>query len=76
MPTVTVATDAFLDLFKLEAQQRGLPELPYIVVPHPLGGIRPELVEGKARAAADDLMRALLGRSGTSGTGGTNGASS
>ena len=56
-----VATTAFEDLVRLEAQQRGLADLPYIVVPHPLGGIRPPAVEEKARAALDDLVDALMG---------------
>ena len=54
-------TDAFEGLFKLEAEQRGAPELPYIVIPHPLGGIQPEAVQEKAREATPDLRAALLG---------------
>ena len=53
-------TDAFEGLFKLEAEQRGAPELPYIVIPHPLGGIQPEAVQEKAREATPDLRAALL----------------
>ena len=58
-----VATTAFEDLVRLEAEQRGLPDLPYIAVPHPLGGIRPPAVEEKARASIDDLVEALMGGS-------------
>ncbi|MCY3883043.1 MAG: hypothetical protein OXG61_13115 [Chloroflexi bacterium] len=54
-------TDAFEGLFKLEAEQRGAPELPYIVIPHPLGGIQPDAVEEKAREATSALRAALLG---------------
>lgn len=54
-------TDAFEGLFKLEAEQRGAPELPYIVIPHPLGGIQPDAVEEKAREATAALRAALLG---------------
>ncbi len=59
---MTIATDAFEDLLKLEAEQRGMPDLAYIVIPHPLGGIKPEEVRLKASAAVDELERALLGR--------------
>lgn len=59
---MTVATDAFEDLLRLEAEQRGMSDLAYIVVPHPLGGIKPAEVRVKASAAVDDLERALLGR--------------
>jgi hypothetical protein len=59
---VTIATDAFEDLLKLEAEQRGMADLTYLVVPHPLGGIRPAKVHEKAAAAVDGLAAALLGR--------------
>lgn len=45
----------------MEAEQRGAPALPYIVIPHPLGGIQPVAVQEKARQAAPDLHAALLG---------------
>ncbi|MCY3505506.1 MAG: hypothetical protein OXH41_05020 [Chloroflexi bacterium] len=54
-------TDAFEGLFKLEAEQRGAPELPYIVIPHPLGGIQPDAVQEKALEATAALHAALLG---------------
>jgi hypothetical protein len=59
---VTIATDAFEDLLKLEAEQRGMPDLVYLVIGHPLGGIRPDAVRAKAAAAVDDLEARLLGR--------------
>ncbi len=59
---MTVATDAFEDLLKLEAEQRGLAGLAYLVVPHPLGGIKPPLVREKARNALESFEAALLGR--------------
>ncbi|MFN0094422.1 MAG: hypothetical protein ACKVVT_06550 [Dehalococcoidia bacterium] len=52
-------TDAFEDLFHLEAEQRGLPGLPYVVVPHPLGGIRGPAVREKALAAVSAVIDAL-----------------
>lgn len=61
MPTVTVVTDAFLDLFRLEAEQRGAPGLSRVVIPHPLGGIQPGAVLERAREAVPALRDALLG---------------
>ena len=55
-------TDAFIDLFALEAEQRGMPALPHVVIPHPLGGIHDDSVVAKAHAVRDDLAAALLGR--------------
>lgn len=61
---MTVGTSAFTDLLQLEAEQRGLPELERLIVPHPLGGLRPERVRDRV---ADDIVTkleaALLGRS-------------
>ncbi|MFN0147693.1 MAG: hypothetical protein ACKVT1_14390 [Dehalococcoidia bacterium] len=56
---MTIVTDAFMDLFTLEAEQRGLPGLTHLLVPHPLGGIRPPAVREKALAAVDNLLAAL-----------------
>ncbi|MDZ7726898.1 MAG: hypothetical protein U5Q44_01170 [Dehalococcoidia bacterium] len=56
---MTVATDAFEDLVKLEAQQRGMPDLHYVVVPHPLGGLKPEAMHDKAAPVRDELLRLL-----------------
>ena len=60
VPTVTLVTDAFEDLFRLEAKQRGAPNLAHVIIPHPRGGIQPEVVLARARAATPDLRDALL----------------
>lgn len=63
IPTVTVGTSAFTDLLQLEAEQRGLPELDRLIVPHPLGGLRPDRVRARVDAAVlDRLEAALLGQ--------------
>ncbi len=36
-----------------------MPDLRYIVVPHPIGGIREDVVAEKARASLPDLLAAL-----------------
>lgn len=62
IPTVTVGTSAFTDLLQLEAEQRGLPELDRLIVPHPLGGLRPERVRARVDdGVLDRLEAALLG---------------
>jgi hypothetical protein len=60
IPTVNVVSHAFAGLFRLEAKHQGMAGLRYVVVPHPFGGIDLESVDRKARAAVDDLYRALL----------------
>jgi hypothetical protein len=46
-----------------------VPDLRLVVVPHPIGGIRPPDVEAKGRAAADALLEALTGVSEAARTG-------
>ena len=60
IPTVTVGTDEFAGLLQLEAEQRGLAGLSRVIVPHPLGGLKPEAMQVKAAAAVDALQRALV----------------
>ena len=62
IPTVTIGTDAFTDLLALEAEQRGLPELERIIVPHPLGGLKPDAVRAKVPQIMDELYSALVAR--------------
>ena len=59
VPTVNISTEAFVSLLKLEAEQRGMPGLRYIVIPHPIGGIQHDEVVDKAQAAIPDLLSAL-----------------
>jgi hypothetical protein len=66
---VVLGTDEFHPLGLAEATSRGLPDLPIVTVPHPIGGVAPESVAAKASAIADALDRALA-------PGGSRGASS
>jgi hypothetical protein len=59
VPTVVVATDEFLPLGRMESTARGLPELPFVVTAHPLGGLRPPLVAEKAAALVEATARAV-----------------
>jgi hypothetical protein len=59
IPTVNVVSDAFVDLFHLEREQQGVPHLPYVVVPHPIGGRAVELVDEMAAAVVDEAHRLL-----------------
>ena len=43
-------------------KQRGLPELERIIVPHPLGGLKPDAVREKVPQIIDDLFSALVAR--------------
>ena len=59
IPTVVLGTDEFATLAKLEARNRGMADLPLVLVPHPLGGIREPEVLKKADLAVEPVVRAV-----------------
>ena len=54
-----LCTQPFLKLGKTQAQVLGVPDLPLILIPHPLGGISLEQVEGRAQHALPALLNLL-----------------
>jgi len=56
---VVVGTDEFLPLARAQSAARGLPELPVVTVPHPIGGIAPGVAAAKAEPVAASVLRAL-----------------
>ena len=63
IPTVVIGTDEFLQLGVLESKARGMPELRFAITRHPIGGLRPPVVAGKAEAMVDQTVEAITGRS-------------
>jgi hypothetical protein len=59
VPTVVIGTDEFVELARLESRNRGLVDLPLVLVPHPLGGIGTDEVLKKVDPAAELVARAL-----------------
>lgn len=57
--TAVVCTEPFLRLAQAQAKTFGVPDLPIIMIPHPLGGIGIEQVEGRAHAAWPQLEQLL-----------------
>ena len=57
---MTVGTDAFDELLQLEAEQRGLPDLKRVIVPHPLGGLKDAAVQEKVPPVVEALMASLI----------------
>ena len=55
-PTVTVCTDQFQFLARIAAENSGMPGLPLVIIPHPLGG----LGEGEVNEKADTIIEELL----------------
>jgi hypothetical protein len=59
--TAVVCSEAFLKLAANQARVFGVPELPLIVIPHPLGGIDLAEVEARADRAWPQLIALLRG---------------
>jgi len=62
VPTVVVATSAFVALAHQTADAYGLPGARIAVVPHPLGGIGAAAVTAKADEAVEAVLGLLTGR--------------
>ncbi len=60
VPTVCVGSDAFRHQFEVEAENCGMPDLRFVYVTHPLGGIREAAVREKARASIGSVVAALV----------------
>ena len=63
LTTAVVVTEPFLKLGKTQARVFGVPDLPLLLIPHPLGGLSLEQVEGRAAHALPqvlDLIRAQV----------------
>jgi len=61
VPTATFCSSAFAALGANERRALGMPGLPIVVVPHPVGGIPPEAARALADGAIEEVHRVLTG---------------
>lgn len=54
-----LCTDEFSLLGRHEAESLGMPALPIALVPHPLGGQKPDAICEKAEKALDQVVKIL-----------------
>jgi hypothetical protein len=59
VPTAVMGTFEFEALAHLEAQNRGLADLPLALIPHPLGGIPEGEVIRKASLGVESVLKAV-----------------
>ncbi len=59
VPTATFCSSEFSALGANERVALGMPGLPIVVVPHPVGGIPPERARALGDAALDEVRRVL-----------------
>ena len=54
--TAVILSEPFLKLGKNQARVFGVPDLPLLMIPHPLGGLSLEQVEGRAGHAIPQVV--------------------
>jgi hypothetical protein len=62
IPAVVLCTAPFIPTAKSMARIQGIPDYPFVVLPHPVGSLKPEQVIERARAALPAVIEILLGR--------------
>jgi hypothetical protein len=60
VPVATVNSDEFVKLGQSEARSLGMPGLPIVTVPHPMGDIEESVVRERTRAIVDELADVLM----------------
>jgi hypothetical protein len=59
VPVATINTSEFATLGHFEAAALGMPDLPIVAIPHPIGNLGVSAVELHAREAFDDIVTVL-----------------
>ena len=62
MPAAVICTEPFVTSAKAMSKLGGIPEYPFVVVPHPLGSLTPEALRERAIQAAPEVLSILLAR--------------
>jgi hypothetical protein len=57
--SAVVCSDAFQKLGRTQAKVFGVPDLPLLIVQHPLGGLDIDSVKGRADVASPQLVRLI-----------------
>jgi hypothetical protein len=58
-PAAVICTDAFARMGRATAEVAGLPDYPFILVPHPVGRLDAERLRARAEAALPEVVRLL-----------------
>ncbi len=57
--TAVVCSTAFQKLGQTQAKIFGVPDLPLLIIPHPLGGLDIDSVKGRADVATPQLVKVI-----------------
>jgi len=58
-PTITVVTDQFTNLARLAGKGKGISDLRLAILPHPLAGLRSEVLEERGQALGEIIAKYL-----------------
>ena len=59
LTTAVICSEPFLKLGQNQARVFGVPDLPLLLIPHPLGGLSLEQVEGRAQHAIPQIVELI-----------------
>lgn len=59
LTTAVICSGPFLKLGQAQARVFGVPDLPLLVIPHPLGGITVDEVRGRADHALPQVLKLI-----------------
>ena len=62
IPAAVICTEPFRPTAKSMARIQGIPEYPFVALPHPMGSLTPEQVKERAALALDQVLHILLGK--------------
>ena len=58
-PAAVICTDVFERMGRATAAVAGLPDYPFVLVPHPVGRLNPEQLRARAEAALPGIVALL-----------------
>ena len=64
VPTAVICTEPFMTSADAMAKLGGIPDYPYVILPHPLGSLSEEALRERAMQAAPEVLRILLAKPG------------
>jgi hypothetical protein len=59
LATAVIVSEPFLELGKTQARVFGVPDLPLLLIAHPLGGLSLEQVEGRAQRVLPQVLKII-----------------
>ena len=60
VPAAVICTEPFITSAAAMSKIGGIPDYPFVVVPHPLGSLNQEELRKVAEKAAEDVVKILL----------------